>query len=442
MIKKEQRTLQIDLPIRDIGFNTFEMKVVRGPDKGKSRFFKKRNVIVGTDKSADLVLSDPTVSHRHFSIAFDGVGLKIKDLDSRNGTIIGNLRVLEAYLTENSIITAGDTRIRLLFRKERVKIPVVEGFRFGNMVGRSFLMREVFARMKRAADSDITVLLVGESGTGKELAASALHELGGRRDRPFVVFDSTAVAKELAESELFGHVRGAFTGATSDRTGAVRKADKGTLFLDEIGDLPMELQSMLLRLIEHREVKPVGTDRYIKVDTRIIAATNRNLKEMVQKGTFREDLYFRLAVLQIEMPPLRNRMEDLPLIVDSLLEEISQRYKTPVSKLSKEDLDLLGTYSWPGNIRELKNHLEAMVIMGEQLFKPNQNNAFSQAGNGGFQSLESLPYRRAKETLIRSFDEYYFTRLLEKTNGNITKAAEIAGVHRKTVEYILKKQEK
>lgn len=440
MNEKEQRTMQIDLPIRAIGFNTFEMKVMRGPDRGKAGLFKKRKVVVGTGDDSDLVLTDPTVSHSHFAISFDGIGLKIRDLDSRNGTIIGSLRILEAYLTDNEVIIAGDTRLKLTFKKERVEIPVVEGSRFGDMVGRSFVMREVFARLKRAADSDVTVLLIGESGTGKELAARALHDLSNRRDRSFVVFDSAAVAKDLAESELFGHVRGAFTGATTDRKGAVREAEQGTLFLDEIGELPIGLQSTLLRLIERREVKPVGSDRYIKVDTRIIAATNRNLKEMVKNGEFREDLYFRLAVLQIEMPTLRSRMEDLPIMVEVLLKEIGQRYNTALPQLSEEDLALLGTYSWPGNVRELKNHLESMVITGENIF--DRDPGLSQVSNEGFQSLEGLPYRQAKETLIRSFDEHYFSRLLKKTDGNISRAAQVAGVHRKTVEYILKKQEK
>jgi len=442
MNDKEQRTMQIDLPIRAIGFNTFEIKVVRGPDKGKSGLFRKRKVVIGTGPDSDLILTDPTVSNTHFSISFDGTGLKIRDLGSRNGTLIGSLRVLDAYLTDNEVIIAGDTRLKLIFKKERVEIPVVEGSRFGDMVGRSFVMREVFARLKRAADNDVTVLLIGESGTGKELAARALHDLSSRRERSFVVFDSAAVAKDLAESELFGHVRGAFTGATTDRRGAVREADKGTLFLDEIGDLPMSLQSTLLRLIERREVKPVGTDKYIRVDTRIIAATNRNLKEMVKNGEFREDLYFRLAVLQIEMPPLRSRMEDLPVMVDVLMKEIAQRYHTSLPELSEEDLELLGTYSWPGNVRELKNHLESMVITGENIFDPDMNPGVSQAYNEGFNALDDLPYRQAKERLLRGFDEHYFSRLLEKTGGNITKAAKIAGVHRKTVEYILKKQEK
>ncbi len=434
--KMYYQTLQIDVPIRAIGFNAFDLKVVRGPDKGASGAFRQRKVIVGTDPDCDLVLTDPTVSHRHFSISFDGNGLKIKDMGSRNGTIIGNLRVVEAYLTDNEVIVAGDSRLKLTFKKERVVIPVVDGARFGDMVGRSFRMREVFARLKRAAAGDATVLLTGESGTGKELAARALHDASDRRDKPFVVFDSAAVSRELMESELFGHVRGAFTGATTDRKGAVREAESGTLFLDEIGDLPLELQSTLLRLIERKEVKPVGSDRYIKVDARIVAATNRDLKAMVQQGLFREDLYFRLAVLQIEIPPLRERMEDLPLLADVLLKEIAQRYGTEPVSLTSEDLSLLATYSWPGNVRELKNHLEAVVVMGEKPLEADRNTS---SGGDFFQSIVDLPYREAKKILLGTFDERYFSRLLEKFDGNITRTAQVAGVHRKTVEYILKK---
>ena len=431
------KTLRFDIPISEIGFNAYELKVVKGPDKGLARVFRKKEVVVGTGEDVDFVLSDPTVSRRHFSIYFDGTGLRLKDEGSRNGTFIGDLRVVQVFITKDTVLRVGSTKIKLRFKQERVSFRVSESVNFGGLQGKSFVMREVFARLKAAAASDVTVLITGESGTGKEVAARAIHEFSDRAEGPFVVFDCSATSKELMESELFGHVKGAFTNAMEDRKGAVREADGGTLFIDEVGELPLPLQAKLLRLLDKKEVKPLGADGYVKVDVRIIAATNRDLEGLVEKGEFRKDLYYRLAVLKIVMPPLRERMEDIPLLVEALLKELSVKYDVPLDGFTREEMQRLMTYSWPGNVRELKNYLETMMVLGKGIELPSQTR-----GKGSFMGYERLldmPYHQAKELLITDFDRQYFSRLLQENGGNISRAARAAGIHRKTLEYILKK---
>lgn len=265
-----------------------------------------------------------------------------------------------------------------------------------------------------------------------------------------VVFDCSAVPRELLESELFGHVRGAFTGAIRDRVGAMEEANGGTLFLDEVGELPLELQPKLLRALEKQEIKPVGSNRRVQLDVRIICATNRILEQEVENGNFRRDLFYRLGVIHIQLPPLRKRPEDIPLLADHFLAEMAEG-KAP-HRLSYDTMERLKSHSWPGNVRELRNFLERAVILSgdsdgssSPLDLPGPTRLGSLKNNQDSDEILQMdfdaPFKDEKLRLTSTFEKRYFDRLLRRTEGNISKAARIAGIHRKTLEYMLKQQE-
>ena len=348
---EQTRTVNIEVPVDYLTLRKYTMKVIEGPDKGMEKSFEKRLVDIGTAPDCQFMLSDPTVSRNHARIEHDGQGYRISDAGSKNGVRIGDLKVLSAYLPAEERLVLGETIILFRLGSETVDISIARETRFGMLLGRSVEMREVFAILKRVAPTDATVLIEGESGTGKEVAAESLHAAGPRRAKPFVVFDCTAIPRDLMESELFGHVRGAFTGAVRDRQGAMVEANGGTLFVDEIGELPLELQPKLLRVLEKREVKPVGGNRHVSLDVRIIAATNRRLDDEVRAGNFREDLFWRLGVIRIALPPVRRRPEDIPLMADHFLAEIAGRSGMPAPRLSYDTMEKLKEYAWPGNVR-------------------------------------------------------------------------------------------
>src|SRR5262249_53739370 len=299
-------------------------------------------------------------------------GALLCDLESRNGTEINGAPIFRAQLLRGTVISIGRTQIRYEVGKDLVDVPLSANERFGLMVGRSTLMRAAFAVLERAAPTDATILLEGETGTGKEAAAESIHMNSARRDGAFIVVDCGAIPGTLLESELFGHERGAFTGAASLRQGAFEAARGGTLFLDEIGELPADLQPKLLRALERREVKRVGSNRYEPIDLRIVAASNRLLPAEVNARRFRSDLYYRLAVVVVHLPPLRERPEDLPLIVDALLEGLGATDEKEVAALrTPEFISELARHRWPGNTRELRNYLERCLALQQQVPLPN-----------------------------------------------------------------------
>ena len=306
--------------------------------------------------------------------------------------------------------------------------------KLGALVGTSLVMRQTFALLERAAAGDVDVLLLGETGTGKELAAEALHELGPRAGRPFVVCDLTATPPSLVESELFGHVRGAYTGAVSDRPGAFERADGGTLFLDEIGDVGLEIQPRLLRALERRQVKRVGGNSYASVDVRVVAATHRNLEEEVAAGRFRQDLFHRLAVVTAVLPPLRERLEDLPLLVSTLLAR-SGRTAAAGSILSPQTQILLRTHNWPGNVRELRNVIERAVRLGVEPEIP----AIQQRATPAPGADARTPFKEAKENLVSAFERDYLADLLRRFHDNVSVAARESGIGRAYLHRLLKK---
>lgn len=304
----------------------------------------------------------------------------------------------------------------------------------GKMIGQSDQMREVFKQILRVASSDATVLITGESGTGKELVASAIHENSRRKSSSFVAVNVSALPDALIESELFGYVRGAFTGAQENREGRFRAANRGTLFMDEIGDLPLTLQPKLLRVLESYAFAPVGTNIETSVDIRLIAATSRNISEMIQRDHFRIDLYHRLNVLSIELPPLRERPEDIPILVEHFLEDCARRHLRPIPEVAPELLEYLGHYDWPGNVRQLRNAIENMVVMGEERVLTLRDLPKYLSGNP---QTETTSSRRIPLNL-HQLEKDAILSALKKSFGNRTHAAHTLGISVRTLQRKLK----
>jgi transcriptional regulator with PAS, ATPase and Fis domain len=417
-----------------------EVRVVAGPDRGKSCPLRRGQVVVGTGAECDLVLSDPAVSHRQFELVSSVQGFVLRDLGSTNGTFVGKLRVQEVVLGETTEIQVGRTRIKFAARDEQEGFPLSPHHRFGSLLGKSPLMRHCFALLERIVQTDSTVLLEGESGTGKEVAAQSLHQLSARSAGPFVVTDCGAIAPSLVESELFGHEKGAFTGADAQKTGALERADGGTLFLDEIGELDVALQPKLLRFLEGREVRRLGGTQSRVIDVRLVSATNRRLEERVREGAFREDLFFRLAVLRVELPPLRRRPEDIPL----LALEMARRLRPdadPASWLDERALAVLQSHHWPGNVRELRNVVERLAVLPELPLEAALGGRLGPPGEPHEQSLVSsrLTYHDAKERVLDAFERGYVAQLLDEEQGVVARAAERAGVPRQTFFRLIRK---
>jgi transcriptional regulator with GAF, ATPase, and Fis domain len=420
--------------------------IIQSPD-GAARDFvvDKGTISIGAADGSDLQLKDETVSRNHAEIMKTKEGYLIRDLGSTNGTFVGGLKVKEAYLVAGSIIKIGKTRIKFVPQDEQLEIYPSKKTSFGSIVGRSLEMRKIFGILEKVAPTNVTVIITGETGTGKEVIARALHQHSRRAKAPFIVFDCGAVAENLIESELFGHERGSFTGATTTRQGAFELADGGTIFLDEIGELNLELQPKLLRALESGEVKRVGADRSKKVDVRVVAATNRKLKEEVGKGRFREDLYFRLSVVQLHLPPLRKRTEDIPNLIKHFFEVAKKEApEKEIEGINDEAMRLLSEYQWPGNVRELKNAIDRafsfcdgnMVDVTHLPDYIQERSIVTQAHpamDGG------LPFKDAKEKWVESFEKDYLIEVLRRNNMNISKAAKQAGIDRKSVQRLLKK---
>ncbi len=445
------RTIFLDGGDEKLELRKYSLKVVDGPNEGLEGTFEGRSLGIGTSPENDFVLDDPLVSRFHARIEVSERGYCLVDEDSKNGTFVNGLRAQKVFLADKTNILVGATTIEFKTSTEEVEVRFSGRERFGNMLGRSLAMREIFAILERVSPTDATVLIEGESGTGKELVAEAIHMNSSRKSGPFVVVDCSAIARDLIESELFGHVKGAFTGATGVRKGAFAAAHGGTLFLDELGELPLDLQPKLLRALEKREVKPVGSNDTVKTDVRIVAATNRNLHGEVKEGNFREDLYYRFAVIRVQLPPLRDRREDIPLLVEHFLESATEMAGREEIDISYRTMEKLKRHKWPGNVRELKNFVERAVLLtqGNEIETKflgstslQQSSADPEEGARPMAEAaidEGMPFKDAKNRLIEEFEVAYWSRLIERTSGNVSKAARQAGVHRKSVEYILKK---
>jgi DNA-binding NtrC family response regulator len=406
------------------------LRVERGPDKKLRRESAADRVVIGSHPKCDLPLSDPTVSRQHCEIALEPAGYVVRDLGSTNGTRIDKLQVREAVIDGAVKLRVGDTVIAVDPTDQTVDLELSTEPRFGSLLGRSPAMREVFARLAKVAASDATVLITGESGTGKELAARSIHEASDRAAGPFVVVDCGAITSSLIESELFGHRKGAFTGAVGDRVGAFAAADSGTVFLDEIGELPIDMQTRLLGALERREVTPVGATASVSFDAWVVAATNRDLRREINAGAFREDLFFRLAVVEVRMPPLRDRPEDVALYIESFVAE------TPGLEIDADTVESLSGRQWPGNVRELRNVLERAAALGEIEVDPERPGSLPEIG--GEVDIE-VPFKVGKAALIEAFERAYLERLLAANDDNISQAARAAKIDRVHILRLLDK---
>ena len=336
--------------------------VLSGSARGTSKLIGS-GLTVGKSKESDLVLDDPLVSRTHCEIVRTKEGLLVRDLGSTNGTRVDGVRIKEALARSGAIIGVGSVEVALRPNALAHDALPSRHERFGDAVGKSLAMRALFGMLEHVAPSDATILLTGETGTGKDLLARSIMARSRRNKAPFVVVDCGAMRWSLLESELFGHERGAFTGADSARKGAFELAHGGTLFIDEIGELPLEFQPKLLRVIETRTFQRIGSSKVHKVDVRLIAATKRDLEAEVAAGRFREDLYFRLAVVPVRVPSLRERREDLPLLAERLLASLNGG--GPALTLTPEAYALLDAHEWPGNVRELRNVLERAALLSQ-----------------------------------------------------------------------------
>jgi two-component system response regulator GlrR len=374
------------------------------------------SVTIGSHPGNGLVVPDPTVSRFHARIELDRHGFLLTDLDSTNGTYVAGLRVGAVYLPPKAKLQLGDVEVAFEVQKEAQELALAQGDRFGALFGQSAAMRRLFEELKQVAQSDVTVLLSGETGTGKDLAAVELHRHSSRRDRPFVVVDCGGLPESLIDAELFGHERGAFTGAHSARAGAFEEADGGTLFLDEVAELSPPMQVKLLRAIEARTVKRLGSNDWRKVDVRIVTATHQDLARLCNQRLFREDLYFRLAVVKLRLPPLRERLDDLPLLVQAALDETGGGGIV----LDERLIAALRARHWAGNVRELRNVVQRATVLGP-------NALLDEAAESRAVGDEE-PYKLAKARAIEEFERRYLVGLLERHGGTVAKAARAADV--------------
>jgi transcriptional regulator with GAF, ATPase, and Fis domain len=427
-------------------------------------------LVVGSGEDCDIVVPDQRVSRRHCRISLASSGVVVRDLGSKNGTYIMGVEVLEGVLLAGSTARIGSSTISLRTVDAPTVIPLSPEVSFGGAVGASVVMRALFALLDRAARTSETVVLLGESGTGKEILARAIHDKSPRSEGPFVVLDCSAVAANLVEAELFGNEVGAFTGAERARPGLFEQAHRGTLFLDEIGELPIDLQPKLMRALESRRTRRLGASEWKSFDTRIVAATHRDLRARVTAGSFREDLYYRLAVVEAHVPPLRDRREDIPLLVERFLGSMAP--PVGLDALPPSALALFASHDWPGNVRELRNMVSRVVLfphliediapaappstdsaarssqepLSASLSAAAPSSGSTPSASPSLVSLFESPLREAREIVVAEFERKYLVHRLRHAGGNIARAARAMGVsrqfaHRLVVQHGIKPED-
>ena len=409
--------------------------VVMRPD-GAERVAIDGTLLVGKHPENDVVIDAPGVSRYHLELRAERDAVRVKDAGSKNGTYYDGARITDVRLQGGATLrVGGPTGPELRIGLDRSpKLRASTAHRFGPLVGRSLPMRQAFSLLERIAPSKTTVLVTGETGTGKELVARAIHEASPRAAGPYVVVDCGAIAASLLESELFGHARGAFTDAREDRKGAFEAADGGTLLLDEVGELPIDLQPKLLRVVESRTIQRLGENHRRPVDVRLIAATHRALDAEVHAGRFRQDLYFRLAVVTLELPALRQRGDDVLILAQHILEELGAR---DAVDLSGPIGRALVEYAWPGNVRELKNAIERAIHLGAEHALPAEGS--TPVTTEDPTDPTELPFKKAKERLVLAFERAYVERLMDRHGGNVSAAARDAQIDRNYLYRLLDK---
>jgi len=429
----------------------YRLRVISGPDQGKEHALEDGTTMIGTHADNDLVLTDATVSRYHLEMRVRRDGIEVRDLETTNGTKHGGARIGQVVLVGPARLRLGrDTELDVEPVDSDVELGEWTSDRFGDVLGTSEPMKGLFALLAKAASTEATILLTGETGTGKEALAEAIHHRSRRASRPFVVVDCGSIPHELIASELFGHTKGAFTGASADKQGLIEAAHGGTVFFDEIGELALDLQPQLLRVLDRRQVRRVGESHAVDVDIRVIAATHRDLRAMVRAGKFREDLYYRLAVVAAHVPPLRERKADIPALAAWFSEKMGRGSFSHSPSL----LDLLDRHDWPGNVRELRNVVERALSLGDAALADlgESSGALPIAGDPDARAagdtaprrpsapdVLDLPFKEAKAALVESFERDYLTALLARHRGNISRAAAEAGIDRNYIHRLVKK---
>ena len=408
------------------------VQVIDGPNRGLVYDPSGAGVAVGTSPDNEIVLTDPTVSRYHLELRCED-GVLVKDLGSRNGTFVNDVRIREAIVPVGARVRLGGSVLLLLDAgQEGAPAPALPTPDIPGLVAASAAMQDIARAVDRLKASTVSVLVQGETGTGKELIARAIHESGTRASGPFIVVDAGALAPTLIASHLFGHERGAFTGADRRQEGAFELAHGGSIFLDEIGELPLSIQPALLGVLERRSFRRVGGKEDIQVDVRVISATHRDLRAEANQGTFRADLYFRLAVARIHIPPLRERQEDIEALVGHFAREITG---APGSPFSDATMEALRNHRWSGNVRELRNVVESALAMGNLSLEGISPAQIQDA----LRTEEIVPYRRARSEAIAIFERRYLSHLIEATGGNASGAARAAGMDRPYLLSLLRK---
>ena len=432
----------------------FVVEVVSGPDQGKTLTVASTRLLIGTSPICDLVLTDERVSRRHLALSIVDTTLRVEDLDSTNGTVVNEMRIAGAFLRGGESITIGKTLLLVTLAPATPGEKVPRAISFGRVLGTSPKMQRVYSFARKIAASDISCTIEGETGTGKEQLAESIHDESPRAKGPFIVFDCTALPGTLMESALFGHEKGSFTGASATRRGVFEQADGGTLFIDEIGDLDIALQPKLLRAIQRGETQRVGGTGWLKSNVRILAATRRDLDREVQAGRFRDDLFFRLAVARIELPPLRERGGDVDLLARAFWASLGPS----AGPFPPDFLARYRGHTWPGNVRELLNTVVRWQALGEMglgaqiaedapeslAAPPSVAATTTAAGSAGSDLVERLirdavPFSKARQLAALDFERRYVTRILESFAGNVTKAAQASGIGRRYFHMLLAK---
>jgi len=437
----ESRLTQTMGVLRDREIQTKRVDVltikVEGAEGAETKRLEGHRFVVGADPQADILIEDSSVSGAHCELVVSRAGdVTLRDHGSKNGTwASAEVEIREARLRPGASFEVGGSRLTFLGVGDR-EVPMSVSDRFGHLWGEGPSMGELFALLDRVAAFDLSVLVTGETGTGKELVARSLHEHSKRAGKAFVVFDATTVNSELVESELFGHRKGAFTGAVQDKPGLFQEADGGTLFIDEVGELPLELQGKLLRALEAGTARRVGDTQYENFDARVIAATHKDLLSMVGEGKFREDLYFRLVQLEIRVPALREREDgNISMLAERFLaSEQEDRDDDAVMSFHRSAYRAMEAYAWPGNVRELRNLVAVSAALAEGPVISSKDLRF-QALSKVRKSVTSQPLRPA----LLEFERHYLQALLLETNGNHARAAERAGLPRSTFSERLKR---
>jgi len=408
------------------------LEVLDGPDEGASETFASPVITIGRS-GGDLTLTDKKVSALHAEIRLEDDGYRLRDLGSSNGTFVWGMRLVEGFLGAGAVISMGSSAVRFEPLSTSIEVPLYEGTQLESLVGATPRMRHLFNEIEKVAATDMSVLITGETGTGKELVADAIHRRSSRCDGPFVVLDCGAVPKQLFEDQLFGHEVGAYTGASRAQAGVFEQADGGTLFLDELGELPLDLQSKLLRAVETGRVRRLAGSAEVACDVRVVAATNRDLPAEINRKAFRSDLYFRLAVTELRLPSLRERRDDIPLLVDHLASQLTGDGAR--AELPDGFLDWAARHAWPGNVRELRNAVERAVLL---------SSVPDVATGAGPTPVDlsidlTVPFKQAKSRLVDEFERRYISALLRAHDWNIAGAARAARLDRMSIYKMLQR---